>query len=181
MTSTNRLVRSVKAELMGLKLRKLMLSTLVAGLAALPLASPAGAERRNPTTTTTEPQYVPPVEEPYDGGSDDDPFVSPFEDPSEDPSEDGVTLVEVLTDLGADPAGGGGTGRPAPGDVPAIEPVGLPQTGSSPPVEDPKRGGVLSDTGSETLPLVRAGLAALALGGGLVVLSRRRRAGVASV
>jgi hypothetical protein len=41
-------------------------------------------------------------------------------------------------------------------------------------------GGVLSRTGANTLPLLRAGLAAFVLGLGLVVLSRRRRAGADS-
>ncbi len=36
-------------------------------------------------------------------------------------------------------------------------------------------GGVLSRTGAETLPLARAGLAAITLGAGLVMLGRRRR------
>jgi hypothetical protein len=168
----------VKAGLMSNKLPKVVLSTLLAGLAALPLAPPAGAERQNPTTTTTaQPGYVPP---PYDGGSDEDPFESPFEDPVVVPLEDVVGGGGVSTDPGADQAGGGETARPAPGDAPAIEPTGLPVSGASPDVESPKRGGILSKTGAETMTLVRAGLAALALGGGFVVLGRRRRAGQVS-
>jgi hypothetical protein len=38
-----------------------------------------------------------------------------------------------------------------------------------------KAGGILSRTGAETMPLVRAGLAALTLGLGLVMMARRRR------
>lgn len=168
---------------MGNKLRRIALSaTLLAGLAAMLLAPPAEAKRD--TTTTTEPQYVPPIEEPYDGGSDDDPFESPFEDPVEDPvedpAEDGEDVGGVVIDPGADPAGGGETARPAPGEAPAIQPVSLPQSGASPALEDQSRGGILSKTGAETLALVRAGLAALALGGGLILLGRRRRGGVPS-
>jgi hypothetical protein len=166
---------------MGTKLRTAILSTLLAGLAATAvLVAPVAEARRGPTTTTTTvPSYVPPIENPYDDPSEDFTFESPFEDPSQDPLDDSDTLGGVLTDPSADPAGSGDVARPAPGDTPAIEPVSLPVSGTHPGAEDRSRGGILSRTGAETMPLVRAGLAAVALGGGLGVLGRRRRAGVA--
>lgn len=174
---------------MDTKIRKLLSCALLAGLAALSLASPAGAQRGG-TTTTTEPQYVPPIEDPYEDPFEDDASSeSPFDDPVEDPLEDTETGGALIDDPAADPAGSGGTARPAPGDTPAgsggtarpapgdapaIEPVNLPES-ASPGTEDHSRAGVLSNTGASTMTLVRAALAALALGGGLVAMGRRRR------
>ncbi|SRR5581483_4722602 len=72
--------------------------------------------------------------------------------------------------------------------VPPPNPVVAPAVGSTvlgevltqPAAEAPKAG-TLSRTGAETMPLVRDGLAALALGLGLVALSRRRRGYLVSV
>jgi hypothetical protein len=63
---------------------------------------------------------------------------------------------------------------PNPVVIPAVVPTVLGETLTQPQVEAPK-GGTLSRTGAETMPLVRDGLAALALGLGLVALARRRR------
>jgi hypothetical protein len=159
---------------MGPKRRKVIVSALLAGVAALLVAPPAEARRETPPTTGP-PSYVPS----YDDPSEDFSFESPFEDPSEG-SENDETLAGILTDPGVEDQGDGGTGRPTPDVTPTTAPVVLAQLGNPPGAEDRSRGGVLSNTGAETLPLVRAGLAALALGGGLVVLGRRRRAGAAS-
>jgi hypothetical protein len=149
----------------GNKIRKVTLSVLLAGLAAVLLAPSAEAMRLHPppsTTSTTESGYVPP---PKYGRN-------PFPDPGPEP----------------DPYAG------APGAAPTVVPVALP--GPAPDVSstpgpqvldrvttrpEPKApgtgvlGGILSRTGSETMPLVRAGLATFALGLGLVVMARRRR------
>jgi hypothetical protein len=166
----------MKAGLVGTKLRKVTLSVLLAGSAAGWLAPPAEANRgNNPSTTTTaEPGYVPPPQ--Y--GQNPHPEVGPEEHPYDgNPLAPTVVPVDLpaVTDPGAGPQGGGDPLGP-------VAPV--PGSDSRPKVEAPSNdgflGGVLSRTGAETVPLARAGLAALALGVGLVVLARRRRAGVAS-
>jgi len=155
---------------MGAILRKLTISALLAGLAAVLVAPPAEANRGVPTTTTTS-GYVPPPqyggivelpdENPYAGA----PTVAPTVVPVDLPAQ---------TDPGLGQAGGGEPLGPAPvtNDV-------LAGTDTRPAVEAPKNdgffGGVLSRTGAETLPLARAGVAAIALGIGLVALARRRR------
>ena len=166
---------------MGNKLRKVTLSVLLAGSAAVLLAPPADASREpHPTTTTTiEPGYVPPPQygqnphpelpaepDPYAGN----PVVAPTVVP--------VNLPAVGTDPGAGLAGGGKPLDEAPTAV-------LGTSDTRPAVKAPTKnsgaiGGILSRTGAETMPLVRAGLAALALGAGLIVLARRRRTGAAS-
>jgi len=163
---------------MGDKLRKVTLAVFLGGLAAVLLAPPAGASREpHPTTTTTEPSYVPtygqnphpelpPEPDPYAGS----PGVAPTIVP--------VDLPAVGTDPGAGMAGGGKPLDEAPNAV-------LGASDTRPDVKAPAKGGgafggVLSRTGAETMPLVRAGLAALALGAGLVILARRRRTDTAS-
>lgn len=182
------------------KLRKVILSALLAGLAAVLSVPPAGARRGEPPTTTTTVGYVPPREygqDPFPDGE----VHNPHDDnlPGVTPTTVPVVLGEVVTDPGAGPSGGGETLGPTTDGTPTAVPVVLGEVITDPgadpsgggsvgvselvarhEVEDPSRGGVLSRTGSETMPLVRAGLAALALGGGLVVLGRRRRADVAS-
>jgi hypothetical protein len=155
---------------MGAHLRKLTISALLAGLAAVLVAPPAEANRGVPTTTTTS-GYVPPPqyggitevheEDPYGAAPTAEPTVVPVDFPAQ-------------TDPGLGQAGGGEPLGPAPvtNDV-------LAGTDTRPEVEAPKNdgffGGVLSRTGAETLPLARAGIAAIALGIGLVALARRRR------
>lgn len=165
---------------MGAKLRKVTLSVLVAGLAVAVWAPSAEARRNVPTTTTTtEPSYVPPPQygqnphpelpeepDPYAG----DPTVLP-------------TVVTVDLPAVADPGAGlAGDGTPL-GPVSDDDKV-LEQSGGRPATEPAAGGGffpgILSRTGAETLPLARAGLAAVALGLGLVLLARRRRVGAAS-
>ena len=58
---------------------------------------------------------------------------------------------------------------------PAVVPTVLSEVLTEPKAEEPVRGGILSRTGAETMPLVRDGLAALTLGIGFVALTRRRR------
>ena len=73
------------------------------------------------------------------------------------------------------PAAGAQQYVPPPNE--AVSPAGvvLSDVLTEPKVEPPPKAGILSRTGAETMPLVRGGLAALALGAGLVVLARRRR------
>jgi hypothetical protein len=155
---------------MSNKAHKLVVSTLLAGLAAVLLAPPAEANRGiNPTTTTTttEPSYVPPPQ--Y--GQNPHPEVGPEEQPYDGSPVEAPTVVPVdlptVTDPGAGLAGGG-------------DPLGDAPTRTDRPQDGGFLGGVLSRTGAETMPLARAGLAALALGVGLVVLARRRRVDAAS-
>jgi hypothetical protein len=165
---------------MGNKLRKLTLSMLVAGLGAVLLAPAADASREpHPTTTTTEPAYVPPPkygQNPHpEIPAEPDPYAG---SPGVLPTIVPVDLPAVGIDPGAGLAGGGAPLDEAPTDV-------LGRSDTRPEVKAPSKdggalGGVLSRTGAETLPLVRAGLAALALGAGLIVLARRRRTSAAS-
>ncbi len=166
---------------MGTKLRKMTLSALLAGLAAVTLAPPAEANRGNGTTTTTEPAYVPPPqygENPNPELPDEpDPYANPVENPVVVPTVVPVELPAV-TDPGAGLAGGG---TPLDAVGPRTEPgVHEDVRAEAPAEKDGIFGGILSRTGAETLPLARAGLAALALGLGLIVLARRRRSDVAS-
>jgi hypothetical protein len=159
---------------MGTKLRKVTLSVLLAGLAAVLVASPAGANRGdNPsTTTTTEPSYVPPYgQNPHPDLPDEpDPYANPGDAPTVVP----VDLPTVVNPgPGAGLAGGGEPHDPVTG--PDISGGSDRQPNAKAPSNDGFLGGVLSRTGAESLPLARAGLGALALGIGLVVLARRRR------
>lgn len=160
---------------MGAKLRNLTLSLLAASLAAAVWATPAEANRgNNPTTTTTQPGYVPP---PQYGQN---PFPELPDEPNpyaEVPVEPTVLPVDIpaVTDPGAGLAGDGDRLNPAPIEAPAF----APQVEAA-PQNDSFMNGILSRTGAESLPLARAGLAALTLGVGLVVLTRRRRIDAAS-
>jgi hypothetical protein len=161
----------VKAGFMRNKLHKLIASTLLAGVAAVLLAPSAEARREpTPTTTTTEPSYVPPQygQNPHPGpGPETNPYA-PGDTPVIVPVELSGALP-VVTDPGAGDAGDGGRLAPAPTDSV------LAGEATRPRVDAPsKHSGLLSRTGAETMPLARAGLAALALGAGLVVLARRR-------
>lgn len=166
---------------MGLKLRKMTLAALLAASAAVLLAPPAEANRGNGTTTTTQPDYVPPYgQNPQPELPDEpDPYASPVDNPVVAPTVVPVDLPAV-TDPDAGLAGGGDRLAPAPADTPTVldESETAPDTG--PANGGGAIGGILSRTGAETLPLARAGLAALALGAGLLVLARRRRVDAAS-
>ena len=161
---------------MGTKLRKMTLAVLLAGSAAVLMASPAEANRGNGTTTTTEPGYVPAY------GQNPHPEVAEEPNPYANPVAPTVVPVELpaVTDPSAGLAGGGDRLGPAPSDAPTT----VQGIDSAPKAEttngDGVIGGILSRTGAETLPLARAGLAVLALGIGLVVLGRRRRTDAAS-
>lgn len=167
---------------MGTKLHKVVVSAVFVGLAAVVLAPSAEANRKPPpTTTTTEPSYVPPPK--Y--GQNPHPEVGPETDPygpGDTPTTVPVDLggvPPVATDPGAGMAGEGDRLGPAPSDTPSDATAVLPQTATRPDV-GAKRGGVFAVTGAETKPLVRTGLAVLALGLGLVILGRRRRAGASA-
>jgi hypothetical protein len=159
------------------RLHKFVASALLAGVAALLLAPSAEARREPPpTTTTTEPSYVPKYgQNPHpDPGPEADPYA-PGAPPAVVPVDLGGT--PGVNDPGAGQAGDGGRLGPAPTDAPSVLAVDV----TRPKIAAPsKAGGILSRTGAETMPLVRAGLAALALGLGLVVMARRRRSEVIS-
>lgn len=159
---------------MGIKLRKIVLSTLLAGLAAVVLAP--SAEARRPEPPPTEPSYVPPPT--YGEDPELDPDPSPFEN---NPVNTTVLPVTLVADPGAGDQGSGEKASPVPDPTPTIAPVVIGgELATNPEAVDPTRGGILSRTGAETMPLARAGLAALSLGGGFVVLGRRRRRDTAS-
>ena len=157
---------------MGDKLRKLTLALLVAGTAAVAVAAPAGASRepKPTTTTTTAPSYVPPPK--Y--GQNPHPVIPDEPNPyAGTPQVVPVVLPQVTTNPGDQNAGDNSARGVAPGD----NVLGETQDRPAAPAGEGFIGGVLSRTGANTLPLVRAGLAALALGAGLLILARRRRAG----
>ena len=171
---------------MGDKFRRLTLAVLIAGSAAVLVAAPAEASRepKPTTTTTTEPSYVPPPK--Y--GQNPHPVLPEEQNPyaGATPPVVPVTLPQVTTETGApavanpgDLGAGDNSGR---GIAPGENVLGDNQSRSGAPSNGGGgfAGGRLSRTGANTLPLVRAGLAALALGGGLLVLARRRRSSAAS-
>jgi hypothetical protein len=148
-------------------------SGIVAGLLALLTAAPPAEADRGNTTTTTEPEYVP-------QGSGNPPVTIPVdleeeeedgEDPETDPSGTGVDVSPGTEENPAVQIGGAGD---TTGGAPAADPSSADQNPSA--VERPRGGGILSKTGADSLALVRTGLAAVALGAGLVLLGRRRRA-----
>ena len=170
---------------MGKTLRKLTLSVLLAGLTGVLMAPAAEANRGNGTTTTTEPGYVPPYgQNPRPELPDEpDPYGNPVDIPDENPFDTVAPVVPVELPAVGDPGAGlAGGGSPLDDVAPRNEPGD--QEGArteAPAADDGFFGGILSRTGAETLPLARAGLAAVALGIGLVVLARRRRVDAASV
>ena len=159
---------------MGIKLRKVAYSVLLAGAATVVSAPPAEANRGSgtSTTTTTEPSYVPPYGQPTHLPEEPDPYANPVVAPPVVPVD-----LPAVTDPNAGLSGEGDRLGPAPTDAPTV--VGDSETRPE-PANNGGIGGILSRTGAETLPLARAGVAVLALGIGLVVLSRRRRVDVVS-
>src|SRR5687767_3348468 len=106
-TSHILLVTSTKAGLMGHKLRKGILSALLAGLAAVVMAPSADAARRTPPTTEP-PSYVPddtygntPTTVTADLYGDE--TVPGAEDLSQGGNNEATTEVSVLGGEGADP------------------------------------------------------------------------------
>jgi hypothetical protein len=161
--------------LMAEILRKLTVAVLFAGSAAMLVATPAWASREPipTTTTTTEPSYVPPPK--Y--GQNPHPVIPAEPNPyAPAPQVVAVVLPQVTTNPGDQDAGD----TPGPGVAPVGSVLGKTDTRPAPSTGGGVLGGVLSRTGANTLPLVRTGLAALALGAGLLILARRRRAGGAS-
>jgi len=163
---------------MAEKLRKLTIAVLLAGSAALVVATPAWAERepKPTTTTTTQPSYVPPPK--Y--GQNPHPVLPDEPNPyAGAPQVVPVVLPQVTEPASpGDQNAGDNSGRGvAPGDNVLGQTEAHPAAPApSTPSNHPGVGGALSRTGANTLPLVRAGLAALALGAGLLILARRRRA-----
>src|SRR3954447_15377903 len=165
---------------MGNKFRKLTIAVLLTGAAAVLVASPAQANRGEPgptTTTTTQPSYVPPPK--Y--GQNPHPVLPEEQDPYA-PAPPAVVRV-VLPQLPADapvvsPGAGGAGDNSGRGDAPGDKVLGENQERAAAPTDGGGFiGGVLTRTGANTLPLVRAGLGALTLGAGLLILARRRKAG----
>ena len=168
---------------MGDKLRKLTIAVLLAGSAAVLVAAPAEASRepKPTTTTTTEPSYVPPPK--Y--GQNPHPVIPEEQDPYAGATPPVVPVV--LPQLPADPSApapnpgdqnaGNNSGR---GTAPGDKVLGENQNRSAAPSNGGGIGGLLSRTGANTLPLIRAGLAAFTLGGGLLILARRRRSGASA-
>ncbi len=156
---------------MSSKLRRALLSTLIAASVAVLVAAPAEARRGTPPST--QPGYVPP----YGVDPDFEPEPDPYAGPTA-PVAPTVESVELSPDPAVHPSGGGTDLGPAPADAPQV----LPDTEqrSEAPEVQPVKGGVFANTGAETLPLVRAGLAAITLGVGLVMLGRRRRQAAAT-
>lgn len=168
---------------MGRELRHIVLALVLAGSAAV-LAAPAEARRSTGTTATTKPEpgYVPA------GNPGSSPTTIPVDFPDGGPffPPGGSGFPQFGPPVGPAPRPGDGAPRAPVPDAP-YEPLpllGEPSAGSRDPAgqpdEQPLRRrnleDLLSRTGAETTPLARAGLAALALGGGLIVLGRRRRA-----
>src|SRR6266550_1304366 len=87
---------------MGDKLRKVTLAVFLGGLAAVLVAPPAGASREpHPTTTTTEPSYVPTY------GQNPHPELPPEPDPYAGSPGVAPTIVPVdLPAVGTDPGAG---------------------------------------------------------------------------
>jgi hypothetical protein len=167
---------NAKAGPMSHKLRKMTLPVLLAGLAAVVVAPPAEANRGNsPTTTTTQPGYVPPPQygENVVLPAEPDPYANPVIAPTVVPVD-----LPAVTDPGAGDAGDGDRLAPAPSDGATV--LDRTETRPEPANDGVFMGGILSRTGAETLPMARAGLAALALGAGLLILARRRRVGATS-
>jgi hypothetical protein len=167
-----------------------MLSVLLGGTVAVLSPTSAEANRSSgPATTTTTaptPGYVPPPvhgQNPLPGAapgelpSGPDALPSgPDERPSDLPSPaprvvpvDLPVLPRPEPDLGTD----GDRDRPADTPINSRHEDSIP---TNPAIFDR----ILSRTGAETMPLARAGLAALALGAGLVILARRRPTDVAT-
>ncbi|HYH52013.1 MAG TPA: hypothetical protein VEG38_20905 [Acidimicrobiia bacterium] len=161
---------------MNTKVCRMVASTLLAGLAFVAAAPAADARRNSPPN-----EYVPAPE--YG----EDPGVGPEEDPYANPVAPTVVTVvlpevvtdTVVTEIEVGLAGDGERAAPAP-EASSPESSVLsenlerqdethPATGSAAPA------GLLSRTGAESMALARAGLAAVALGAGLVLVSRRRR------
>jgi hypothetical protein len=168
---------------MGDKLRKLTIAVLLTGAAAVLVAAPAQASRepKPTTTTTTEPSYVPPPKYGQNPHPDLPPEPNPYA--GETPPVVPVVLPAVTANPGSpgdqgDLNAGGNAGR---GAAPGDQVLGDTETKPAAPSNSGGIiGGVLTRTGANTLPLVRAGLAALALGAGLLIMARRRRSGGAS-
>jgi hypothetical protein len=154
---------------MRTKLHKVIFSALLAASVAVIMPSPAHANRGNggggyvpPTNPGTPPvnvqvdlpgePTVPLVDGSGNGG---DPGAETA------PEVKGISVDSPVVDSGA-PATQGTTSDPAPANDGGVF------------------GGVLSRTGAETMPLARAGLAAITLGLGLVMLSRRQRQAAAA-
>jgi hypothetical protein len=164
---------------MGEKIRKLTIAVLLTGVAAVVVAAPAQASRepKPTTTTTTEPSYVPPPK--Y--GQNPHPVLPEEQNPYAPapptvvPDDLPQVPVNVVSPGGGDAGDNSGRGN-APGD----KVLGETQDRAAAPTSGGFIGGVLTRTGANTLPLVRAGLAALTLGAGLLLLARRRKAGAAS-
>jgi LPXTG-motif cell wall-anchored protein len=137
---------------MSNKLRNMVFSVVLAGLAVVAVAPPAHANRGT---------YTPPIE-----NNDDNDVVTEVLGSNEQ------TPDPVVTDPPADTSG---TNNPAPLVVPQVNSDPAPASAVAPE----NAGSTLPRTGTTILPMIQAGMAALVLGLGFVILARRRRAAVA--
>jgi LPXTG-motif cell wall-anchored protein len=141
---------------MSNKLRNMVFSVVLAGLAVVAVAPPAHANRGT---------YTPPIE-----NNDDNDVVTEVLGSNEQ------TPNPVVTDPPADTSG---TNNPAPLVVPQVNSDPAPAPAPAPAVAPENAGSTLPRTGTTILPMVQAGMAALVLGLGFMILARRRRAAVA--
>jgi hypothetical protein len=177
---------------MGPIVRNLSRAVLVAGVAGALAASPVEARRsQEPSTTSSTkrpPGYVP-------AATPGAPPTTITVDFSDGPDDDHAFPGGPDNDhaFPRPPIGPRPTSGAPPADPPWIDGERVPrQSDSTSPPEEPVTGpereqrteprsdraplgGILSRTGAQTMPLVRTGFATLALGGGLVILTRRRR------
>ena len=140
---------------MSNKLRNMVFSVVLAGLAVVAVAPPAHANRGT---------YTPPIENNDDNNNVDTEVLGSNEQ----------TPDPVVPDPVADTSG---TSNPAPLVAPQVNPVSDPAP--APAVAPENAGSTLPRTGTTILPMIQAGMAAVALGLGFVILARRRRAAVA--
>src|SRR5438270_3319678 len=149
---------------MGEKIRRLTIAVLLAGSAALLVAAPAEASRepKPTTTTTTEPSYVPPPK--Y--GQNPHPVLPEEQNPYAPvpPSVVPVVLPQLPVDGGSvlSPGAGDAGDNSGRGNAPGDNVLGENENRAAAPTNGGGFiGGVLTRTGANTMPLVRAGLAGL--------------------
>src|SRR5438552_2512496 len=126
---------------MGTKIRKVIVSAGLAGLAAVLSTAPAGASRLPPpTTTTTEPSYVPPYgRHPHpDVGS-----MDPYDEPGGAPTVVPVDLPAVVTNPAVDGPSTASAGPEVLNDAVARDAVTRPEV-AAPSTSGGVFGGILS-------------------------------------
>jgi hypothetical protein len=184
-------VARMEHQIAGSGLRRVAVMLLFAGSVAVLAAPPSAARRAEPPTTVT-------TKAPQPTTTTRPPLYVPADTPDSPP-----TTVHVVfpgrPDRDGEPLPASPPFAPLPSPTPfsppdvSDEPLPRPtQPGARPEVVEPvdrsepappRRlpfGDILTRTGAETMPLARVGLAAVALGAGLLFMSRRRRKQVAA-